>query len=100
MENNTDIDLILSVKHNEAINIFSLAGYVIKFGDTVFPGKDGATKTFSIWKDDKRKYGCSSTSMLTPKFAIDTIQRDSFNKGHAKGVLDTQTGIKKLLGIQ
>jgi hypothetical protein len=90
-------DFVLTDDMNLAIKILEFAGYAVKLGDKIF----GDSKTFQILKDGKVKYGCSSTSMLNPMFAINqTIKKDSFKEGFEAGTAKLQKQIKVLLNIK
>lgn len=83
-----------------AIEIFELAGYKIVMGVTVHGDN---TVTFRIYEGEalreNLKYGCSSTGMLSPVFAINTIKEHAYKKGFDKGVLRMQSDFKKLIGM-
>lgn len=89
----------LTEVHKKAIEIFELAGYVIKIGETDFHTAKGIDRTFGILKDGVKLHGCSSTYMLTPAFAIRTLHDHSFKKGYEKGQANLQNDLKKLLNI-
>ena len=85
----------------EGIHLYELAGYNIKINTSQnFGTIDSPDYTFSVWKDNQRVLGVSTTQHLQNIGAvIDNIKYLSFQSGVNKGQTKLQADFKKLLGV-
>ncbi len=87
----------LTNKNKKGMLFLASAGYKVTFGKTVYPDN---TRTFTIWRNNKRAYGVSSTTLLNPSYAMRTIIEDATANGFKKGQASLQKKLKDLLNIE
>jgi hypothetical protein len=79
-------------KHKAGIELLAIAGYTVKLAD----------RTFSIWENEVKIWGCSTHEwLMNPKFLMDQfILKRRFKQGFDAGRISMQTDFKKLLDLK